>query len=155
MARQGWEACFSHNTWQLLISNTAHCTHSFKNAADLKAHQPRGAVSVSSYPGRFFSFTLQHTALSQIKQCCQVRFNRCFMEWKKGKANFFSVFRWWTSQAVVFVFAEWWKADGMLLSSTWVDAVYAEGHWNSPRLLNNVDHSQVHRVKSSHPVLTF
>lgn len=98
---------------------------------------------------------LQHTVRPLIKRPCQVCFDRCFVEWKKGKANFsflfffFSVFRWWTSQAAVFVFAEWWKADGMLLSSTWADAVCAEGHWISPRLLNNVDHSQVHRVKSS------
>lgn len=33
--------------------------------------------------------------------------------------------------------------------------VYAEGHKDSPRLLNNVDHSQVHSVKTSHPILAF
>lgn len=103
---------------------------------------------------------LQHTVRPLIKRRCQVCFDRCFVEWKKGKANFsflffLSVIRWWTSQAAVFVFAEWWKADGMLLGSTWADVVCAEGHWISPRLLNNVDHSQVHRVKSSHLRLAF
>lgn len=37
----------------------------------------------------------------------------------------------------LFVFAKWWKADGMLLSSTWAGALCAEGHWNSISLLNN------------------
>lgn len=37
----------------------------------------------------------------------------------------------------VFVFAKWWKADGMLLSSTRAKALCAEGHWNSTSLLNN------------------
>lgn len=37
----------------------------------------------------------------------------------------------------LFVFAKWWKADGMLLSSTWARALCAEGHWDSTSLLNN------------------
>lgn len=35
---------------------------------------------------------LQHTVQPLIKQRCQVYFDRCFMEWKKRKANFFFFF---------------------------------------------------------------
>lgn len=104
MARQGWEGCFSHNTWQLLISNTTRRTHPLKNATKSKARHPRGALSVphravSLQMGNWF-LKLKHSVLVLIKECCQVSFNRCFMESKKRRAFFFSVFRWWTSLCV-------------------------------------------------------
>lgn len=143
MARQGWEGCFSHNPWQLLISNTTH-------SKTPPSHKP---VSLRA-------LFLSHFIAQQISDWCSffpsntAVFRSCTVMEERKSNIFASVFRWWTSQAVVFVFAEWWKAEGMLLGSTWAGAVCAEGHWNSPRLLNNAV-SQVNRVKSPHSVHTF
>lgn len=155
---QGWNSRLTHNTRQLLISNML-CMFNPKMPLTWRLVSLRGLFSlrIILHPSRCITvfFNVATYCSGSNKAVFSCRFQQMSSQnGGKKKPFFFPVFRWWTSQAVVFVFAEWWKADGMLLSSTWVDDVYAEGH-NSPRLLNNVDYSQVHCVKSSHPTLTF
>lgn len=104
MARQGWEGCFSHNTWQLLISNTTRRTHPLKNATKSKARHPRGALSV---PHRAVSLQMGNWFFEVATQCScsnkvvlSSQFQQMFYGIKEKKSLFFSVFRWWTSLCV-------------------------------------------------------